>query len=72
MPEVIILDKTEIIDRSDPTKPIPKILITFQLPDGRIGMVSVEKAKATTENIKAAIAAEIQRMGTLPRERIVI
>jgi len=72
MPEVTILDRTEVVDRSDPTKPIPKVLITFMLPDGRIGMASVEKAKYTKDTEKAAISAEVQKMGTLARERITI
>ena len=72
MPEVVILDRTEIVDRSDPNKPVPKVLITFMLPDGRIGMTSVEKAKYSKEAEIAAIKAEVQKMGALPREKITI
>jgi hypothetical protein len=72
MPEVTILDRTEIVDRSDPNKPVPKVLITFMLPDGRIGMASVEKAKYTKESEAAAVRAEVQKMGALPREKITI
>ena len=61
--EVKILNKTEYKDMSNPAKPVPMVMVMFQLPDMRVSSVKVPKAENSEENIKKAIKKRIEELG---------
>ena len=62
MTEVRILSRIEFNDLSKGMPGIPSIMVTFQLPDWRVGSVIIPKAAFNPEAEKKAIAEEIKRM----------
>jgi len=52
MPDARILDITEYTDRSNPANPVPTVLVTWILQDGRNDSFNMEKAKATRPSIE--------------------
>jgi len=71
MPEVVeftILDETEYTDRTQPARPFPAIMVTFQLPDGRVSSVSIPKEKYTKEYRNKVIAEQVKKMVVKPPE----
>jgi len=71
MPEVRILDRTTVVDRSDPKKPVEKIIVTFMSPEGRIGMVSIPKAEYSAVREKEEIKKEYERLVARAGEKVV-
>ena len=72
MVEVRILNRTEFNDLSKGAPGIPSVMITFQLPDFRVGSVVIEKAKLTAVEERRAVTEEISRMGKPAGETIVL
>jgi len=68
--DVTILDQTDFVDRTDPSKPVDKVLVTFQLPDGRVSSVVVERAGFTADKRNAAIREALKGMGPSKVERV--
>lgn len=61
--KISILSRTDFVDRTDPNKPVDKIDIIFQLPDTRIGAVTILKTDADKPAEETAIAAAIKKLG---------
>jgi len=72
MVEVRILNRTEFNDLSKGAPGIPSVMITFQLPDFRVGSVVIEKAKLTPVEERRAIHEEVARMGKPAGETITL
>ena len=72
MVEVRILNRTEFNDLSKGAPGIPSVMITFQLPDFRVGSVVIEKAKLTTTEERRAINEELSHMGKPAGETITL
>ena len=63
MVEVRILNRTEFNDLSKGAPGTPSVMVTFQLPDFRVGSVVIEKARLTPVEEKRLIHEEVARMG---------
>jgi len=63
MVEVRILNRTEFKDLRAGAPGIPSVMVTFQLPDFRVGSAIIKKGEEKTPAERAAIDAEIKRMG---------
>lgn len=61
--KINILSKTDFVDRTVPDKPVDKVDIIFQLPDTRIGTVTILKSDADKPAEDVAIAAAIKKLG---------
>jgi len=68
--EFEILDESRYWDTEDPAKPVEKIMVTFQLPDGRVETVRIPSAGYTKEIRNKAIAEAIGKMPKSPREKV--
>jgi len=68
--EFEILDETKYLDTEDPTKPVQKMMVTFQLPDGRVETVRIPAAGYTKEIRNKAIVEAISKMPKSPREKV--
>lgn len=65
--EVTILARSTFIDRTNPAKPENMTRVVYQLPDGRIGNLTIPVADIGTAKEDTAIAANIK---TLPASAI--
>ncbi len=72
MVEVRILNRTEFNDLSKGAPGTPSVMVTFQLPDFRVGSVVIEKAKLTAVEERRAVTEEISRMGKPAGETMVL
>ncbi len=72
MVEVRILNRTEFNDLSKGAPGIPSVMITFQLPDFRVGSVVIEKPKLNAAEERRTINEEISRMGKPAGETITL
>jgi len=70
--EVEILDAQPYWDTEDPAKPVRKIRVTFQLPDGRVESVALPEVGYSKEVRDKAIVEVIRKMPKSPRERVKI
>jgi hypothetical protein len=70
--DIRILNRTEFIDLSKGMPGVPSIMITFQLPDWRVGSVVVPKAQYSPAEEKKRIAEEVAKMGKPSGELITI
>jgi hypothetical protein len=68
--EFEILDESPYLDTEDPAKPVRKIMVTFQLPDGRVETLRLLEAGYSTDVRNKAIVEAIQKMPKSPRERV--
>lgn len=68
--EVTILDETTYLDRSDPLRPVEKVLITFQTPDGRVDSLSLPTAGLTREGRNRALKEHIAKRTPRVFERV--
>jgi hypothetical protein len=72
MPEVRILSRVEFNDLSKGMPGIPSVMVTFQLPDWRVGSVIIPKSAFSPEAEKRAIAEEIKKMARPIGETITV
>jgi hypothetical protein len=70
MVDVRILNRTEYMDLSKGAPGTPSVMVLFQLPDLRQGVARIRKGEERTPAERAAIQAEIARMGKPPGEYI--
>jgi len=63
MVEVRILNRTDFKDMRKGPPGIPSVMVTFQLPDFRVGSVAIKKGEEKTPAERSAIDTEIKRMG---------
>ena len=61
MVKVRILSRIEFTDRSDPFKPVQKLMITYLTEDGILGTVSIPKNEWTEKKEQEIIAAELKK-----------
>ena len=67
---ITILDESPFLDTTDPAKPIETIMITFQLPDGRVDTVKLPSSGYDVNKRDAAVKKRAAEMG--PSKRTVI
>lgn len=72
MVEVRILNRTEYNDLTKGAPGVPSVMITFQLPDFRVGSVVIVKAKLNAVEERRAINEELGRMGKPAGETITL
>jgi len=60
---ITILDESQYMDTTDPANPIPSILVTFQLPDGRVETVSLPEKGYDAPKRDAAVRDRARKMG---------
>jgi len=68
--EFTILDESPYLDTEDPAKPVQKIMVTFQVPDGRVETIKLLAAGYTKEARNKAIVDLIQKLPKSPRETV--
>lgn len=68
--EFTVVDETEFVDRTDPSKPVEKVLVTYQDVSGRVGSLSLPKAGYTKDVRNRAIADLIKKSPARPFERV--
>jgi len=61
MVKVRILSRIEFTDRSDPFKPVQKIMVTYLTEDGILGTVSIPKSEWSEKKEQEIIAAELKK-----------
>jgi hypothetical protein len=67
---ITILDESRYMDTTDPAKPVPSILVTFQLPDGRVETVSIPEAGYSPDRRNTAVRNRAAKMGPSKLTRI--
>jgi hypothetical protein len=60
---ITILDESRYMNTTDPANPIPSVLVTFQLPDGRVETVSLPEKGYDTTKRDAAVRDRAKKMG---------
>jgi hypothetical protein len=55
MVEVEILDEEEFLDRTDETRPIPKVLVTYRIGNTMVDSFSIDAAKWKVGNQEALV-----------------
>jgi len=70
MIEFDIRDETEYTDMTDPKNPVVKIMVTFQLPDGRVYSLPIDKKIYTKEERNRRIRDFIKKLPPAPTERV--
>jgi hypothetical protein len=68
--EFTILDESPYMNTEDPAKPYEAMMVTFQLPDGRVETLSLPAAGYTKEKRNAAIVEKIKKMGPSKWEKV--
>lgn len=68
MVDVTVINRTEFNDMSKGAPGIPSIMTTFQLTDMRVGSCAIVKSLFNPVSEKAAIKAEIDKMGRISGE----
>jgi hypothetical protein len=61
MVKVRILSRIEFIDRTDPFKPVQKVMITYLTDTGILGTVSIPKAEWSERKEQEIIKAELEK-----------
>jgi hypothetical protein len=64
------LDESPFLDTTDPAKPVQMVMITFQLPDGRVDTVKLPKEGYDVNKRDVALRKRAAEMG--PSKRTVI
>ena len=67
---ITILDESPFLDTTDPAKPVEMVMVTFQLPDGRVDTVKLPKEGYDTNKRNTALKKRAAEMG--PSRRTVI
>jgi len=67
---IVILDESPYMDTTDPAKPVDMMMVTFQLPDGRVDTVKLLREGYTPEKRNKAVQERAAKMG--PSKRAVI
>jgi len=70
MIEFDIRDETEYTDMTDPKNPKPMIAVTFQLLDGRLYKIDIDKKIYTKEERNRRIRDFIKKLPPAPTERV--
>ncbi len=67
MVDVRVMDLTDYPDRSNPLLVVPRVLVTYMAPDGRMSSFSLAKDRASRESIVAAVMEDAERRLRLAR-----
>lgn len=67
--DIQIIARTPFVDSTDPAKPVQKIDIAFQTPDGRVGTATILAADLKKPKEDEAIAAAIKLLPSTVFER---
>lgn len=68
--ELTVLSRTQFLDTTNPQQPKQMTRVVFQLPDGRVGDITIPTDDVKTDKEKKALAEAVKALPANVTERV--